>query len=186
MDFQSPAIDLAVGGGLFYGVLKFFKTVEELLTPDTRRSIADWLNRINPSKPSENWPKTFTGIFDSVFGAKHLSWRCFARSSVASIAIFVSCAVVQLLRDRTLGSDVEGIALSVLAVFIMGTLSNVVPDYLSLLETRLILGYMGRTAKINRWAAFLGLDAAFTALWAAAFVYGIQRGSAILVEHLHA
>ena len=37
--------------------------------------------------------------------------------------------MVQLLRDRTLGSDVEGIALSVLAVLIMGTLSNVVPDF---------------------------------------------------------
>jgi hypothetical protein len=174
-----------VGGGLFYGVLKFFKTVEELVTPATKQSIADWLNRINASKSSQNWPETFTGIFDRVFGAKHLSWQCFSRSSVASIAMFVSCAVVQLFQARTLGNDLEAVALSFLAVTIIGGLSNVVPDYVSLLETRLVLGYMGRTAKIGRWAALVGLDAAFTALWGAAFVFGSQRAYAVLVEHLH-
>ena len=33
-----------------------------------------------------NWPSMFVALFDRVFTEKHLSWRCFRRSSVASVA----------------------------------------------------------------------------------------------------
>jgi len=38
---------------------------------------------INVSGKVEPWPGTFAKVFDQAFGDKHLSWKCFHRSTVA-------------------------------------------------------------------------------------------------------
>src|SRR5258708_4253199 len=146
MDFPASAINLAVGGGLFYGILKFFYAVEEVLTADTKKNIADWLRRLDTSRTSPNWPQTFTHVFDRIFGTKHMSWRCFWRSCLASTVVFVLFSVVQMLTsdlmDAPLGVLVGVLGFLILIAIPVGILCNVLPDYVSLLETRLMLKYM--------------------------------------------
>jgi hypothetical protein len=81
----SVATHLAFGGGLFYGVLKFFEEVEKKLNPDTRLGIAVWLLDLHPSQNVQGWRSTFAKIFERVFGWKHMSWKCFWRSCAVTV-----------------------------------------------------------------------------------------------------
>jgi hypothetical protein len=185
VNLSRPFVDIVATGGLFYGVQKFFKTVEETLNDDTKRLITNWLKPRTTSSPSQNWPETFTRIFDKTFGTKHLSWKCFARSSIVSVLIFILCATAQMFRKRVLGDAPSEIAISVLIALFVGSLTNVIPDYVSLLETRLVLRYMSRTEQAGKWVLLILLDGLVTIAWATAFVLGIQRVYAFLFPHLY-
>jgi len=90
---------LAVGGGLFYAVMKFFDTVGDRINEDTRLEIAVWLFDIRTANTVRNWQGTFGEVFDRTFGHKHLTVQCFARSSVASLAALLITATVWLLQE---------------------------------------------------------------------------------------
>ena len=79
---------IAVGLGLLYAIDKFFKLVEEKLSDDTKLEIAVWLLGVKIEQKAEPWPETFARVFDRVFGTKHLSWKCFWRSCLASYSLF--------------------------------------------------------------------------------------------------
>src|ERR1039457_6711472 len=83
---QSPPGQLAAGGVLAGIVWKFFERVEAVLTDQTKLEIAVWLLGVKVGQKVEPWPDTFAEVFDRVFGKKHLSWKCFLRSSIASCA----------------------------------------------------------------------------------------------------
>ena len=76
-------------------VWKFFERVESVLTDQTKLEIAVWLLGVKFRQKIEPWPDTFAKVFDRVFGEKHLSWKCFWRSSVAStILALVSTSLI--------------------------------------------------------------------------------------------
>ena len=126
----------AVGGGLFYGIQKLFKEVEEKLTDDTKLQIAIWLVGVNTTRTVENWPVTFTKMFDRVFGRQHVTWKCFWRSSIASYsALFVSGIVGAFFTKYNLFKQLA-IAPEFLVTALLG---NVFTDYISLLQTRKFL-----------------------------------------------
>ena len=83
-NLSSPATQFAFGGALFYGIQRFFREVEEKLNEDTKLEIAIWLVGVRVGPAVEAWPATFARVFDRVFGSKHLSFKCFFRSTVAS------------------------------------------------------------------------------------------------------
>jgi len=142
--FNSPPGQLAAGGVLAGITWKFFERVEAVLTEETKLEIARWL-RVKSfetgfvtSEPA-NWPATFAKVFDRLFGAKHLSWKCLCRSSIASLSVtivsFVIASGAQILLDwRFL------LTFSLLVVF-----TNVLPDYPSLLKTRHMIEWMSRS-----------------------------------------
>lgn len=162
---NKPPGQLAAGGVLFGAVFGFFKKVEELLKDSTKVEIARWLRVKNLEADllaveAENWPKTFTVIFDRVFGNKHLSWKCFLRSAAFSLVIG-SVTLLQYRDIYTVSSSTEALILSWMVVLI--TFANVLPDYISLVETRLILSFMSR-ASPYMWIPYLVIDAMFTSL----------------------
>src|ERR1017187_4732277 len=81
---NSPPGQLAAGGVLAGIVWKFFERVEAVLTDQTKSEIAVWLLGVKVGQKVEPWPDTFARVFDRVFGTKHLSWKCFWRSFLAS------------------------------------------------------------------------------------------------------
>src|SRR5688572_28886185 len=86
---------LAFGGVLFYGVSKFFDTVEGKLADDTRLEIAVWLLGVKAARKVQSWPQTFATMFDRLFGRKHLTWYCFNRSCMFSfLSALCSWAIV--------------------------------------------------------------------------------------------
>jgi hypothetical protein len=158
------AVHLARGVALFGLVWGFFKGVESVLADDTKLEIAVWLlDRKKFGPKVQPWPDTFAKVFDRVFGTKHLSWRCFKRSCLASFA----AVLVTFVLSR--GPQSGGIHVSfkgtpallftwaVLIVFI-----NVLPDFLSLLESRCVLAAMRRTQRTALWILLILADFVLT------------------------
>ena len=144
-----------VGLTLFYGVKKFFKEIEDILSDSFKFKIALGLVSVKPSRQAENLPSTFVTLFDRVFGSKHLSLRCFVRSSLASyIAVAFSATLGWLLRgypELFIGRDHVNMTQNVVSTAVLYSLFlNIFPDYLSLLQTRWLLSVMRGTRSTAR------------------------------------
>jgi hypothetical protein len=144
---NSPPGQLVAGGALVGIVWKFFERVESLLTENTKLEIAVWLlDRKRLSPTFQNWPDTFAKVFDRVFGTKHLSWKCFLRSCVASTTVFI--LTICLTSKDPFAFHVSH---QVLAVIIMAGGFGCLSDYASLLETRWSLSLMSRSRSVSLW-----------------------------------
>ena len=135
---SSPPGQLTAGGVLAGLVWKCFERVEAVLTDTTKFEIAVWLVNINLSQNVASWPETFAKIFDRVFGPKYLSWKCFIRSSIATLANVAFWPLVWLtLRPNLL----QLVHVSDEAMVFLPTVSGLVIclDFLMLIKTRFIL-----------------------------------------------
>lgn len=140
----------------------------KLLNPARKDEIALWLMG---AVPEEDWSRNFVALFDAAFGANHFSFRCFLRSSVASVIAVV--AIWALMGEAgTLGLRLKA-DLSLGAVLWLALAVNIVADYVSLLETRFLLGRICRLRSTLAQAAVLVLDFALSAaiIWLAIFAY---------------
>jgi hypothetical protein len=157
---NSPPGQLAAGGVLAGIVWKFFERVEAVLTDQTKLEIAVWLLGVKVGQKVEPWPDTFAKMFDRVFGEKHWSLKCFWRSCIASYCAIAICFAVWAIRlgphtVRFVGSWKNFVLLTV----ICGGIGNLIPDYISLLETRWMLR---RMSKANGRLRLLLVDASIT------------------------
>jgi len=129
--------------GFMGGIWALFDRAETVASTDTKAAVSRWLRNLDPTKAMPNWPTTFVAMFDHVFGERHLSWRCFLRSCIAS---FISVLIVMLIW-MTLRSgfyemlwmaqdeDDWGILIGFFVVVVVyAVMLNVIPDYLSLLD----------------------------------------------------
>jgi len=149
MDFtksQFVSYILAYGGVI--GIIWFlFSNAEDTLKPKVKKDISKWLKNIDPIEPVKNWPDQFAAVFDRIFGEKHLSWRCFLRSSIASFsAIAIMIFIWLVLYPASFLATFEGMTSveGAFVVLVFGSIVNLIPDYLSLLETRCLLLWMSR------------------------------------------
>ena len=140
-----------------------------LLSPARKDAIARWLMGTEGSE--ESWSRSFTAIFDAIFGTRHFSLRCIATSVLASlIAVVVLWLLMGL--NEGFGTRLEA-AHGLGTVLLIGLFVNAAADYVSLLETRWLLG------RIDRWrhplvqALVLLVDLALTAaiIWAALWLF---------------
>jgi hypothetical protein len=152
---NSPPGQLAAGGVLAGIVWKFFERVETVLTDNTKLEIAVWLLGVRTERQVERWPNTFLNIFDRVFGSRHLTFRCFTRSAIASLAALLLIvgiyfatgafgssysSVVHRVVIEILASRDSWIANKLRITILMGLVTgNIIPDYISLLVTRSLL-----------------------------------------------
>ncbi|MBA3324848.1 MAG: hypothetical protein H0T41_06135, partial [Rhodobacteraceae bacterium] len=139
-----------------------------LLNQERKDEIALWLMG---AQTEESWSRSFNTLFDAVFGARHLSLRCFLSSAVASLiavtAIWLMMGHAGALELRARSDLLLG------AVLVIGLAVNVFADYASLLETRFLLGRMERLRSVSAQAAVLVLDFILSAaiVWIAIFAY---------------
>lgn len=153
----------AVMGGL--GVL--FSLSEKAVSPDAKKTITRWLKNVKLEGTPTTWPSTFASVFDSIFGKKHLSWRCFWRSCVAScIAVLVMTFIGAALRPLHARNQMEYFRgnpeVFLLWVIVFAGL-NLLPDYVSLLESRYIIQRMSAVQhSTGRILSLLVLDVVFT------------------------
>lgn len=142
--------------GLFWVL---FSRGETILSHDVKIRVRNTLKgESNLTGRVDTWPQQFVGLFDSVFGEKHLSWKCFFHSCLASmVAVLITTLIWRAIDFNiffgswdlstplvnveidTPNESVETI-ISPLFLFILGVPLNLIPDYVSLLETRYILG----------------------------------------------
>lgn len=155
------------------GVWGLFSLAENTVRPEVKSSISQWLR--NPSGPLERWPVTFAKVFDSVFGVDHPSWRCFRRSCVASLAcVSIVTLIWGALRTDEFMAFIAQENIGSLAAFpFLFAFMNLIPDYLSLLETRYVIRWTGNQPSLVRLLAFLIIDLAATSVIALGAVVGL-------------
>jgi len=150
---------LVTGLGIFGVVLGFFWKVEDVASKDAKRTIADWLNRVQLEYPIGTWPNQFSSLFDRIFGERHFTFRCFFRSSIASLcSVFVITAVWVIFHQQQIRSldwdhpDFYSVMLPSILIL------NLFIDYTSLLESRYIIGLMGKTQSKTKSLFLLAVD----------------------------
>lgn len=145
---------LLAWGSMTGGLWFLFDIAEKSAAPNLKIKIVNWINGDERTQDISAIPERFASLFDQIFGEKHLSWVCFRRSAIASItsAWVVSTLVfginpavfgdgfVSSLPDPVLDESLINVGmLGVMAVFI-----NIIPDYLSLLQTRYMMKWIQR------------------------------------------
>ena len=151
---------------LVSAIIAIFRIMEDTATPDAKRKVADWIKSFAAKsvlQTAVESPRWFVEAFDRIFGDRHLTRRCFLRSCVASIlAVFVMTFVWAVLDPASWQrflSD-EGVWILFFILF-FALILNLVPDYLSLLETRWILRRVAQ-AGVKKLIMLLVLDVIIT------------------------
>ena len=125
------------------GIWKLFERAEKIIRPERKQLTSQWLESADMERPFRRVANSFTHAFDAVFGSKHLSFRCFFRSCLAS---YVLTAVLFLLWSaldpRRMRYFQEHRYYSIMFVVVITAFLNIIPDYISLLKTRYVIGTM--------------------------------------------
>jgi uncharacterized protein len=143
-----------------------FERAGRIASPEAKQSVRRWLRReVTSTGMRESWPRSFAQIFDTVFGVRHISWRCFWRSSIASFtAVIITVLLwIALMPDRALFLLTTEVSHSETFGRFLGTvlaagIINLIPDYISLLETRLVIRMMEKKASLPWGIGLLVLD----------------------------
>ena len=171
------ALSVAVA---FYFALRFIEKAEHL-NKDACAVLTLWLNGDYES----TWSAQFCRLFDAVFTDKHFSVRCFVRSAVASL---VAVLLLYVLFAEVLGTALkdrfaqEFETVSLWQALLLGAAINILPDYLSLFETRWLLQRFERITSFWGQCAMLVVDALLTGavIWVGIAAYRAMVGEAPL------
>jgi hypothetical protein len=131
----------------------FFNRVEEVASAESKNSFSEWLKNINAGN-LKYWSIHIINAFDAVFGKKHLSIRCFLFSSLASLICVSVIAFGYFSQNPEKIKLVFSNFISIPFLMILFLVLNLIPDYLSLLETRLVLSFIKNaenSMKITLW-----------------------------------
>ena len=124
----------------------------------------------------DRWVQSFSDLFDSLFGKRHLTWRCFYRSCVASTVVAILTWIFIILTGNSafvLGARfaVRHIShLDAATIWFLGAMLlfvNYIPDYVSLLETRFLLSIAHSIKTYKGMTCLLLIDLCLTAAMSA-------------------
>ena len=153
----------ATTGGLWF----MFEKAEKSLSEESRDKVAAWMEDSDVAGSVSSIPTQFVFLFDRVFGEKHLSRQCLTRSCAASLGAFA--AVLLMKWPIGSGAMIEE-PLDVLGLLFFAALLNFLPDYISLLETRWVIGRLHEGKKGGVITYLFGDFAATLAISFAALV----------------
>ncbi len=136
-----------------------------LLNQDRRDDVALWLM----GEHASSWSQSFIRLFDAVFGKNHFSVRCFFRSATATL---VAVLLIWLLMGSadTIGLRMRS-DMTLGSVLVIGLIINLLADYVSLLETRWLLGKMPRSIIGQILVLIFDLAVSALIIWIAIFAY---------------
>lgn len=146
---------LAVGGSLLTVAWK----ADEANSPAFNRGLSLRLVGLDPvviGRAVRRWPLHFAALIDAVFGKKHLCWHCYSRSSIVSLLAFLVCTFVfvQVPNDNWNDFIDGGAPLEqILLLSVLVAVLNLLPGYISLLETRWAIQRMQSPSSL---AGYLG------------------------------
>ena len=165
---------LTLAGG-FYAAVSWFG--KHHLSQNSKDTLTLWLW----GEYDSTWSHHFCNLFDAVFGSRHLSWRCFLRSSLASVLAVVLLYVLFAEILGVMGDRAQG-DLSLWQAMVFGAAINIVPDYVSLFETRWLLKRFERVKSVLGQLGVLFADAVFTGaiIWLGINAFQLWRGDAPL------
>ena len=151
-----------------------FASLHLIVRSEFSASFGARLVAIDPSEWARTWSREWTRLFERVFSNRHLSGRCIASSAVASLVWVAFAFIFALIVTSTspsvyfatfTGMRVDAILWGVGYLLI----GNLLPDYLSLLETRWIVHRIDLSKWRVRTVPYLALDLVLTATIYCAF-----------------
>ncbi|MCZ6672373.1 MAG: hypothetical protein O7C75_05470 [Verrucomicrobia bacterium] len=155
---------LSVTGGIW----GLFGKAEDVISAPVKSAISQWLRDMPFREVLTGWPSSFAGVFDQLFGEHHLSIKCFLQSCVASVLSVATLTLIwgtvrpEQLRD--LFQIVSKSPYDIGLLFLLVASLNLIPDYISLLETRWILRWLATSNSVPRTLALLVVDLVVTGM----------------------
>ena len=147
------------------GVYLLFEKGEDVLTHETKAAVRNWIRKFYLIRGPNNWSCMFLLMFDGLFGSRLLSVRRMVNSCVASLMSVVCMTILwsSLRPDEALSFFREDTLLSQLLYIVsMAVILNLIPDYLSLAETRVILVLISKSRSISHSILYLVMDLILT------------------------
>ena len=80
------------GVAMTLGVLALFWKADDAFSEEFRAALSKKLQHFEVDFEDVHWSTAFMKMFDGIFGEKHLTWRCFIRSSIASFLCFIAAS----------------------------------------------------------------------------------------------
>jgi hypothetical protein len=164
-------------------VVALFVLGDRVLARDRKRELGGWLIDDLPSDARvDALPKAFIEWFDRLFRTRtirvlgeKLHLPRFWRSALASFLALVAAFIVWFANKGGFSQPpTGGTNVSLLLLLYGGAtiVTNIIPDYLSLVESRFVLGKMSQTRSLLGKLAWLGVDAVATTTIVFCFLWG--------------
>lgn len=164
-------------------VVLLFIFGDRVLARDRRRELGGWLLDDLPADARvDALPKAFIEWFDRLFESKavrvlgiEVHLPNFWRSALASFLALCAAAMVWFATKGGFSAPpTEGTDVTLLVVMYGGAtvITNIIPDYISLVESRFVLGKMSETRSWLGKLALLIIDAILTAAIVFFFIWG--------------
>ena len=161
--FTSLAVLGAAGIATYKGFRSLAGEAEAVPSSARKSEIRDFLVGINVNRRLGELPRQFTYLFDAVFGTRQASWKCYLRSALVSTVVVVVLSCVFL---GTMYPVLDTVLFQALPTyvfyFVILFLVNINVDFLSLFETRWLIGRISPQASAASVSAWLVLDLFFT------------------------
>lgn len=159
--------------GSVASIIQIFQFIGHNINESHSKEISRWLRETKPSSILTAYPSVFISLFDRVFDSRHISRRRILHSCIASLTsvVFLALLVTMISEDTWINfrDDFSSLPQSLLAFTIVTLILNIIPDYISLVETRILIGYMSKV-RLRFYPLIVILDLTFTAsifiLWA--------------------
>lgn len=156
------------------GVGGLFILAEQVTRDDAKKNVSLWLRNMDTPASTVNWADEFGRMFDAIFGEKHLSIRCFLVSSAASV---ISVVIIGILMFSIVPNEIkeelfpETLTVGLIFYIAYVGVFNSVPDYLSVLESRMVISFIKTSDKTSTTIIAVIFDAIFTPLiWIISFL----------------
>jgi len=156
--------------GLMGGVWALFDRAETVVSKESKKKVTAWIKGLEISS-RKDLPQTFVDAFNAVFGRRHFSLRCIFSSVIASFSFVVILQILFMSLNPPKAKMVLENPSIFFSIFFTASILNLVPDYFSLLETRLILRAMTKAS--STWRILILIIADFiltTVIMIVAFV----------------
>jgi hypothetical protein len=162
------------------GVAKTFEWFDGMVSNTGRQALSNQLKNAPSDKRIDSWASIFPRLIDRIFGPNALSLRFFCRSCVASFQAVLLTSLVQarLLHARYIWFHAFR---NVEYVLLIAVAANFIPDYMSLVVSRMIVRLMERKRTPAQVSLLLILDTLLTGIVAMfssclALTVQLQRG----------
>ncbi|MBF0383759.1 MAG: hypothetical protein HQL69_22305 [Magnetococcales bacterium] len=142
-------------------ILAIFVYCENIINNKTKKEISSSLLNWELPTNINRWDGNFTVLFDSIFGEKHLSKKCLSRSLIATIISFLFFSILFHLSGATGVESVlfqNGFTFAPILIVVFIVTINLLPDYISLLQTRLFLDWIISSTNTIKFFLLLALD----------------------------
>ncbi|MEL7106245.1 MAG: tetratricopeptide repeat protein [Pseudomonadota bacterium] len=179
MELSLEDITAAFGWQLTLAAFFFLMTnfALGLMSREKKDTLALWLMGAGTE---DNWSRSFLDLFDALFGERHLSARCLIRSCIAS-GVSVSLIWGLMIWSGTLDRVAFG-SLGFANALMIGVAVNFIADYVSLLETRYLLGRVPKLKRVSAQALVLLIDLVITGAIILLAIWLVQRSGLFVVE----